>query len=109
MKRSAKGKASQVVTANDLITGAVVFRTAAGSWSRSIGDALVADEHEAAEATLADALADVERHIVVEAYLVDVRREGANAVPLLLREAIRAAGGPTITENRTPADRGAAA
>lgn len=101
MKRAAKGHALQVATANALTSGSVVFRTARGTWSVDIADALVAETAEQGEALLADALADVARDLVVEVYLVDVEREGEGLRPLLLRERIRALRGPTITENRT--------
>lgn len=101
MKRAAKGHALQVVTANALRSGSVVFRTIRGDWSPDIADAVVAETSEAGEALLAAAMRDVAADVVVEAYLVDVERQENGPRPLLLRERIRALRGPTITENRT--------
>ncbi|GGC63024.1 DUF2849 domain-containing protein [Chelatococcus reniformis] len=101
MKRAAKGLSLQVVTANALVTGSVVFLTASGTWSRDIAHAQVAEDAATAEASLVCANRDVERDVVVEPYLIDVRREGAAVRPVLMRERIRAQGGPTIRENRT--------
>ncbi|MGV2978664.1 DUF2849 domain-containing protein [Camelimonas sp. ID_303_24] len=101
MKRAAKGHALQVVTANALRSGSVVFRTAQGDWSLDIADAAIAETAEAGEILLAAAAQDVAADMVVEAYLVDVERLAEGPRPLLLRERIRALRGPTITENRT--------
>ncbi|MFC0282917.1 DUF2849 domain-containing protein [Camelimonas abortus] len=101
MKRAAKGHALQVVTANALTSGLVVFRTAAGGWSTDIADAATADTPEAAAALLEASARDVAADIVVEPYLIDVELADGAPRPLLLRERIRAQRGPTITENRT--------
>jgi len=101
MKRAAKGHALQVVTANALRSGSVVFRTIRGDWSLDIADAAVAETAEAGETLLAAATQDVAADVVVETYLVDVERLEEGPRPLLLRERIRALRGPTITENRT--------
>ncbi len=78
----------QVVTANDLVTGAVVFWTGAG-WSRDPDDARVLREPEAQQQALAAAEADALR--VVGAYLAAVGDDGL----IRLRERIRTTG-PTI-------------
>ena len=78
----------QVVTANDLVSGAVVFWTGAG-WSRDPDDARVLREPEAQQAALAAAEADGLR--AVGAYLAAVGDDGL----VRLRERIRTTG-PTI-------------
>jgi hypothetical protein len=78
----------QVVTANDLVSGAVVFWTGA-DWSREPRDARVLAEPEAQKAALARAEADDLR--VVGAYLAAVGDDGL----IRLRERIRTTG-PTI-------------
>ena len=78
----------QVVTANDLSSGAVVFWTGAG-WSRDPDDARVLREPEAQQQALAAAAADDLR--VVGAYLAAVGDDGL----VRLRERIRTTG-PTI-------------
>ena len=61
-----------ILLANDLRSGAVVFRTKTGTWSRDAGLAVVAETEEAAERLRAEALAAVNRNEVVDAYLVDI-------------------------------------
>lgn len=78
----------QVVTANDLGSGAVVFWTGE-DWSRDPADARVLPEKEAQQAALAAAEADDLR--VVGAYLAGVGDDGL----VRLRERIRTTG-PTI-------------
>jgi len=78
----------QVVTANDLVSGAVVFWTGAG-WSHAPADARVLHEAEAQQQALAAAEADGLR--VVGAYLAAVGDDGL----VRLRERIRTTG-PTI-------------
>lgn len=86
----------QIVTANDLLAGDVVFLTAAAAWSRDISAAAVAESQAAAERLLAKAEADTGR--IVGPYLADVERgqDGAPQ-PTHYRERIRLCG-PT---NRT--------
>ncbi|MDJ1158153.1 DUF2849 domain-containing protein [Chelatococcus sp. SYSU_G07232] len=98
MKKDAKGAGPQVVTANALESGLVVFRAPDGRWVRAIDEAQLVRGREEAAVLLDAATADAARNIVVEPYLVDVREEDGRIMPVLLREAIRAAGGPTIVE-----------
>ncbi len=95
MKRDAKAAIPQVLTANALHSGLVVFRTPAGEWSADIGAAEVVEDNEAVAVLTAAGAADERRNVVVGPYLVNVRRDGQAIVPTVLREAIRAAGGPT--------------
>lgn len=95
MKRDAKAAIPQVLTANELHSGLVVFRTPAGDWSTDINAAEVVDDEEGAAALTGAGAADERRNLVVGAYLVNVRRTEEAIAPLVLREAIRAAGGPT--------------
>lgn len=95
MKRDAKAAIPQVLTANDLHSGLVVFRTGTGEWSVDINAAQIVDDADNAAALTAAGLADEQRNLVVGPYLVNVRRDDGTIVPTVLREAIRAAGGPT--------------
>ena len=85
----------QVITANRLDDGVVVFFTPQRAWGEVLGDShLFADAATAATA-LANAKLDEARDIVVDPYLIDVvDRNGAIAAKHL-REVIRATG-PTI-------------
>lgn len=95
MKRDAKAAIPQVLTANELHSGLVVFRTPAGEWSTDINAAEIVDDEEGAAVLTGAGVTDEHRNLVVGAYLVNVKRTGETVVPLVLREVIRAAGGPT--------------
>lgn len=81
----------QLVTANDLRSGDVVFLTEAAGWSRRIAEAALA-KGDAAASLLARAEADAKANIVVAPYLVPVTLEEGRPVPLQFRERIRAEG-----------------
>ncbi len=83
----------QIVTANRLTDGRVVFRTAEGRWSEHLAVAAVLDPTAAAEAVVA-AAGDVAARRIVEPYAVEVIVGAAGPVPKTMRERIRA-GGPT--------------
>ena len=85
----------KILTANDLVLGTSVFRTAEG-WSDHIADALVATTPDHAESLEQLGHTSVVENDVVGPYLVDVSLDGARPKPLLRREQIRAAGMPSI-------------
>jgi hypothetical protein len=82
-----------VVTANRLADGAVVYRTAEGTWTSDIDSAAVVSTAEAATALLSAAKADGVR--AVDVYVAPVKLDGQRILPANLREAIRLRG-PTI-------------
>jgi hypothetical protein len=90
----------QVVTANSLGDGRVVFQTVLG-WSHDVDQSELLDSAQVAEVALARANADAAENRVVEPYLIDVTRAAGHTVPVRLRERIRAEG-PT-TGNSKPA------
>ncbi|MFZ5932082.1 MAG: DUF2849 domain-containing protein [Pseudomonadota bacterium] len=86
--------AAQVITANRLRDGIVIYLQAHGDhhhWCENIRDASVFDAGDA-EAMLAQAAADVRENRIVDPYAIGV---SADHTPLTQREAVRA-GGPTI-------------
>lgn len=84
-------KHPQVVTANDLFEGDVVYLTASGDWSRLHGDAAVARHPESAERLLATAQSQPDR--IVGAYLADVSIDATGRPqPVHFREAFRTRG-----------------
>lgn len=86
---------AQIVTANSLIDGAVVFRAADGGWVSSVdGAGLLHSKEEAALAESA-AHADAAQAVVVDVALIDVAVTDGRIVPVRLRERIRAFG-PTV-------------
>jgi hypothetical protein len=91
----------QIVTANNLIDGAVVYRTAEGRWSADIGQALGVSGEAEAKALLALAETDAARQIVVGPYLVEVEGEPGQWQHKSWRERIRAEG-PTVPHDFTP-------
>jgi hypothetical protein len=84
----------QVLTANRLAIGEVVYWNADRGWVRRLAEAQIVPASDGA-AALKGAEESVRRREVVGPYLFDVRLEDGLAVPVKVREAIRAAG-PTI-------------
>lgn len=89
----------QVITANHLATGDVVYLTRVASWSRDIGEATVAPNVQAGAALLAVAQAQAKMNIVIDPYLIPVDTSVSPPRPIQFRERIRAQG-PT-TAGRT--------
>ena len=85
---------SEVITANRLIDGTVVFQGEAG-WVEDFARATIYDDAEATKAALALAKQDEAHDIIVEAYPIVVELRGGHYAPKALREFIRASG-PTI-------------
>lgn len=91
----------EIITANSLEHGLVVFQTARG-WTSDVNQAEVLDDKEAVAAALERAGADAAKNIIVEPYAIQVARDGAGLVPTRLRERIRAEG-PTTGNSKTSA------
>ena len=84
----------QLVTANDLKTGDVVYLTQSAGWSRRIGEASIVPNAEAGAALLATAEAQAAQNIVIAPYLIPVDATVSPPRPVQFRERIRA-DGPT--------------
>lgn len=82
----------QLLTANRLIDGEVVYLTAAGGWETRIETARLAAAADEAAALAAIGAQAVAERVVVGPYLIDVERDGDAIVPLRYRERIRAYG-----------------
>ncbi|MDJ0629133.1 MAG: DUF2849 domain-containing protein [Rhodobacter sp.] len=80
----------QVVTANALLDGDVVYQTADDRWTRSIAEAELIEDEAHAQIRLLDAEAQQDR--VVGAYLADARPSETGPHPVHFREAVRATG-----------------
>lgn len=95
LQRKLKITGPTVVTANRLIDGVVVWLTAEGGWTESLGKAAVATSSDAVHALLD--VAHGNENVAVGAYPARVEL-GANGLPTPanLRERIRVAG-PTIS------------
>jgi predicted NAD/FAD-binding protein len=85
----------QVMTANRLRDGVVVFMTRAGGWSEKIDDAALALEPQAAAALEARAKEDERATLVTGSYLFDAERIGSHVRASHIRERLRALG-PTV-------------
>jgi hypothetical protein len=85
----------QIVTANRLIDGEVVFRAADGTWVRDVNGSGVLVSKDEVTAAEAAALADFAGAIVVDVAVIDVTASDGKVVPVRLRERIRAYG-PTV-------------
>lgn len=82
----------QIVTANRLRDGGVVFLTDGGAWTTDIARAGVAGDEPAAQRLLAIGAVAAAESRIVEPYLTAVRADGDSIVPVSLRERIRAQG-----------------
>ena len=89
---------SEIITANRLGDGRVVFQTASG-WSTDIAHAALLESKEAAAAALDRANADAAANLIVDPYPIEVRQSAAGIVPARLRERIRA-DGPTTGSSK---------
>ena len=87
----AKAFKPQIVTANDLLLGDVIYLTAEGGWTRDHANAQVAENAEQAEAMLATAAAQQLK--IVGPYLAEAALD-ANGTPgpVHFREAFRTRG-----------------
>jgi len=85
----------QVMTANRLRDGEVVFLTRNGSWNEKIDEAVLALEPKAAAALEARAAEDVKATLVTGPYLFDAERVAGRIRAIHMRERIRTLG-PTV-------------
>lgn len=89
---------AQIVTANRLGDGIVVYLSPANVWLERIEDAEVAHDKDAAAALLARAEAPEQRVRVVGPYLMDVTEEVGRPEAVSVRERIRALGPSVRTD-----------
>ena len=87
----------QVLTANRLRDGDVLYRKGAG-WVLTLDEADVYRDQKSAELALAAANQELDRNEFVAPYLFEVREEAGVIRPVKEREIIRAAG-PTVNPN----------
>jgi hypothetical protein len=85
----------QVLTANRLSDGEVVYLDAGDRWVERLGDALILTTAGEGETALAKGVQAENDREVVHAYLFDVSAQGEALKPVKMREVIRAAG-PTV-------------
>jgi hypothetical protein len=92
----AAAAAPQMVTANRLSDGAVVYFTASKGWSENFTDGAVWSDKESADGALSASEEAVKARLVVGPYLFDVAVTEAGPKPTSARERIRADHKPTF-------------
>ena len=85
----------EVVTANRLSDGHVVYLDAEGGWTEDFRRGLVLGDAAAREAALARGEAAAKANAVVEPYAIELEMRAGHLAPRTLRERIRAEG-PTV-------------
>jgi hypothetical protein len=88
-----------VVTANRLDDGIVVYLAADGGWTEDIARARLAETEEETKALEAEAAKDVALRKVVAVYPMEVALAGGTVDPLSVRERIRASHRTTLTKD----------
>jgi len=86
----------EIVTGNDLQTGAVVYLGANGRWVDRLAEAQVAPDADAKSELEQIAAQSAARQEVTAVYTMPVALEAGRPQPVSTRERIRAAGGPTV-------------
>jgi aromatic ring-opening dioxygenase LigB subunit len=88
-----------VVTANRLTDGIVVYLAPDGSWTEEIARARLAETENETKSLEEQAAKDVKARKVVAVYPMDVALHGGTVDPLSVRERIRAAHRTTLTKD----------
>jgi hypothetical protein len=88
-----------VITANRLTDGIVVYLSSDGSWTEQIAKARLADTEEETKALEAEAGEAVKQRRVVAAYPMEVAVKDGAIDPLSVRERIRASHRTTLTKD----------
>jgi hypothetical protein len=88
-----------VITANRLTDGVVVYLAADAEWTEAIANARVADTEEETKALETIAENAVRERIVVAVYAMPVALKDGAIDPLSVRERIRAAHRTTLTKD----------
>jgi hypothetical protein len=88
-----------VVTANRLVDGIVVYLAADGGWTEDIARARMAETEDETKALEAEAAKDVALRKVVAVYPMEVALADGIVDPLSVRERIRAAHRTTLTKD----------
>jgi hypothetical protein len=91
-------ESGQVMTANRLRDGQVVFLTRSGAWNERIDDAVLVLEPQALAAIETRAAEDVQRNLVTGPYLFEAERIDGRIRANLIRERIRTLG-PTVRKD----------
>jgi hypothetical protein len=88
----------QVLTANRLGDGAVVFLNFDGDWVATLAGVVIARSPDEARGLAARGLFDAGRNLVVDPYLVEMREIAGALLPIRQRERVRL-DGPSILDD----------
>ena len=89
---------TQILTANDLRTGRVVYFNSKGEWTGFITEAQLARDELAAERLLTKGQLAEQAQLVVGAYLIEVDGQYEVPIPVRYREQLRV-NGPSIHQS----------
>ncbi len=85
----------EIITANSLDDGHVVYLDPEGRWTEDFRRALVLEDAGARKAALEQGEASARANVVVEPYAIELEMRAGHLAPRTLRERIRAEG-PTV-------------
>jgi len=85
----------EMITANRLTDGHVVYLDAEGGWAEDFRGGLVLGDAAARETALEQGQAAATANVVVEPYAIELEMRAGHLAPRTLRERIRAEG-PTV-------------
>lgn len=85
----------EMITANRLADGLVVFLDAAGGWSEDFHKGAIVEDADAKAKALATAAQAAADNLVVDPYPIELELRAGHLAPKALRERIRATG-PTV-------------
>lgn len=86
----------QIITANRLHDGLVVFLASGGDWTRTAERAQVAHDADQASALEDEATLAARANLIVDPYLIEVSQEDNIPVPVAHRERMRISG-PSVS------------
>jgi len=89
---------SQMIIANRLIDGLVIYMGPKGEWVDSIDKGAVFEDKQDAQRWLIMAQQAVEDSVIVDPYLIDIDTGGGKSLPVGARETIRAFGPSVRTD-----------
>ncbi|MBT5110510.1 MAG: DUF2849 domain-containing protein [Rhodospirillaceae bacterium] len=98
----------QIVTANRLTDGFVVYMAGGNEWSTDIEDSARARSPAAGEQLLVTGRRAMDTQEIIDPYLIDADDRNGRISPVKYRERIRATGPSTGDANRRPSRREAA-
>ena len=84
--------APQIVTANRLKDGVVVYLAAGTTWSKRVEDSRIAIEDSEGEKLMEEAVQAVAARKIVDPYLIEITQKSGAIIPVRYREVIRAVG-----------------